>query len=288
MHVRQDIRCTPFEIESDVPGMDASIKGEVRVAQDAQLPQPVVVLCHGFKGFKEWGFIPHMAETLAADDFTTVSFNYSLNGDTDDDGWVHDSEKFKSNTFAQERDDVERVVTAVRNGTLPEAAAMDGAQVILAGHSRGGAAVLQAAARDEKICAAIVLASIAAFPEMDPEAVAQWRQAGEHWVENTRTGQKTPLGTALLEEMSSQPELIMNAAKEVCCPTLIVHGEGDETVPVAAAHALHEWIPESTKVIIEEADHAFGIKHPMRRMTDEFERVITEVKTFLHRVCGRA
>jgi ATP:cob(I)alamin adenosyltransferase len=43
-------------------------------------PDTAVVLVHGFKGFKDWGFFPHTAEALAADGHAAISLNFSLNG----------------------------------------------------------------------------------------------------------------------------------------------------------------------------------------------------------------
>ena len=35
---------------------------------------------HGFKGFKDWGFFPHLADRLARAGLVAVSFNFSGSG----------------------------------------------------------------------------------------------------------------------------------------------------------------------------------------------------------------
>ena len=41
---------------------------------------PTVIICHGFKGFMEWGFFPPLAELLVERGFTVIRFNYSGSG----------------------------------------------------------------------------------------------------------------------------------------------------------------------------------------------------------------
>lgn len=44
---------------------------------------PLVIFCHGFKGFKDWGCFPYMMDKLAAEDNFCVWFNFSYNGTGD-------------------------------------------------------------------------------------------------------------------------------------------------------------------------------------------------------------
>ena len=41
---------------------------------------PIIIFCHGFKGFKDWGTFNLMAETFARNNFIFVKFNFSYNG----------------------------------------------------------------------------------------------------------------------------------------------------------------------------------------------------------------
>ncbi|MGH7538277.1 MAG: alpha/beta hydrolase family protein, partial [Gemmatimonadales bacterium] len=50
------------------------LRGDVRAAGG---DRPAVVICHGFKGFKDWGYFPKAAERLARSGFAAVSFNFS-------------------------------------------------------------------------------------------------------------------------------------------------------------------------------------------------------------------
>ena len=44
--------------------------------------KPVVVFCHGFKTFKDWGTMDLIAKEFANNDFVFLKFNFSHNGTT--------------------------------------------------------------------------------------------------------------------------------------------------------------------------------------------------------------
>ena len=41
---------------------------------------PVIIICHGFKGFKNWAFFPVLADYLAQSGYIAITFNFSRNG----------------------------------------------------------------------------------------------------------------------------------------------------------------------------------------------------------------
>ena len=43
---------------------------------------PLIIFCHGYKGFKDWGAWPLLSEALAASGFVVIKFNFSHNGGT--------------------------------------------------------------------------------------------------------------------------------------------------------------------------------------------------------------
>lgn len=45
--------------------------------------KPLVIFCHGFKGFKDWGGFPYMMEKMAGEGFAALSFNFTYNGVTE-------------------------------------------------------------------------------------------------------------------------------------------------------------------------------------------------------------
>jgi hypothetical protein len=82
-------------------------------APDRPGPRPVVVLCHGFKGFMDWGFFPPLAELLTDRGFAVVRFNFTGSGMQPGDVLVTDPESFRRATFTQDVRELTRVLEAL-------------------------------------------------------------------------------------------------------------------------------------------------------------------------------
>lgn len=139
---------TPVLTRHRLDGVLGEILVDVR-AGNRRVSGPAVVLCHGFKGFKDWGFIPPLAERLARAGYVVVAWNASGSG-VDDTGEFVWPDRFGRNTFSAELADLESVLRAVEGGILDVAPPTS---VGLVGHSRGGGLAILAAARDERIAA---------------------------------------------------------------------------------------------------------------------------------------
>ena len=63
--------------------------------------KPVVIFCHGYKGFKDWGAWHLVAEAFAETGFCFVKFNFSHNGGTVENPIdFPDLEAFANNNFS--------------------------------------------------------------------------------------------------------------------------------------------------------------------------------------------
>ena len=71
-----DIRAWPF-VHTNRYG--DPLRGNVHLPE-GDAPSPVLVICHGFKGFKDWGMFPFAADVLASRGISVLRFNFSLNG----------------------------------------------------------------------------------------------------------------------------------------------------------------------------------------------------------------
>src|SRR3954469_18486308 len=79
--------------------------------------RPAVVVVHGFKGFKDWGMFPHLAERLALAGLTALTLNLSGSG-VDDAGEFSLPDRFGHNTFSAELQDVRGVIDSLMAGSL--------------------------------------------------------------------------------------------------------------------------------------------------------------------------
>jgi fermentation-respiration switch protein FrsA (DUF1100 family) len=264
------IREASFALDS--PRGDGRIDGDVRFPEGADEPLPVVVFCHGFKGFKDWGPFPAWGRFLAEAGFGSVLFNFSYNGvaaaaPTE----FTEPGKFEENTFTRELDDLAAVIGAAASGGLP-GPALDVApdaddaegRLGLMGHSRGGGTAILHAARSERVRALATWSAVGGFIErFSPEQIADWEERGYTEVQNSRTGQTMRLGRVLYDDARAHRDQldVAEAASRVAAPWLLVHAADDEAVPFAEAQDLNEAAADAEFV---EADggHTFGGAHP--------------------------
>ena len=148
------------------------------IRYDPALPDaPVLVICHSFMAFKDWGFFPHVGARIAEAGFTTVSFNFSRNGVPPGADRISDFDAFASNSFSRELADLRTVVGAVREGNLCDGRG-DGGTLILLGHSRGGGVAATFASRDPHVAALVTWSGISTFDRWNTRQKEGWRKRG--------------------------------------------------------------------------------------------------------------
>jgi len=277
----------PFDLPGPVAGR---IHGFIDLPEGTGR-RPTVVVCHGFKGFMEWGFFPALAELLTARGFVVVRFNFSGAGMEPGEDRVTDLESFRVHTFSREQADLHAVLDAVGSTLAPDR--VNPRRLGLVGHSRGGAAAILTAGapkRRESIHALVTWSAVATFDRMGEEEKEAWRRQGQVTVLNSRTGQELPMGIEVLEDLERHPaELdVIAAAGRIGAPWLILHGAEDETVPVAEARRLYEAAggggAEGVELeTIPGAGHTFGAVHPFAGPTPQLTRVFNATQTWLRR-----
>jgi pimeloyl-ACP methyl ester carboxylesterase len=231
-----------------------------------------VVLVHGFKGYKDWGFFPWLAEQLVADRHAVVSFNLTGSGIGSDPHAFTELEAFAANTYSREQEDIARVVEAVRGDLLPRPPD----RVALLGHSRGGAGVVLRGAADPAIDALVTWAAVGNLDRWDESTRAEWRRSGRIFALNSRTGQQMPMDVSLLEDFEANRESldVLNAAGRLGQPWLIVHGTDDETVRAEDARSLARVAHDARLLLIDGTGHTFGAVHPFAGPTSALEAAV--------------
>jgi pimeloyl-ACP methyl ester carboxylesterase len=263
---------TPTLTKHSIPGTLGPILVDVR-AGGRSAARPAVLVLHGFKGFKDWGMFPPLAERLALAGFSAVSPNLSGSG-VDDGGEFSLPERFGHNTFSAELQDVSTLVDALIAGQLgvPPPSALG-----LIGHSRGGGVAVLRAASDPRVRALVTWAAIASVERWPPRERTAWRAAGRSEVRNARTGQVLPLYTDVLDdiEQNAGPLDIEAAAERIAIPWLLIHGTNDESVGFSEAELLKGASSRKTTRLmpVEGGGHTFGATHPWRSGTPELETV---------------
>jgi len=238
--------------------------------------RPTVVIGHGFKGFKDWGFFPWLAERLALAGFTAVTFNFSGSGVGPASEVVDEPDRWFRQTLSNDLADFDTVIGHAAEAAPP--------WIGLVGHSRGGGTAVIQAARDARVRALVTWA--AGFSRHAAAELERWRLEGRIQVVNSRTGQVLPIGTASLDDLEANGRGsldVLAAASRVRAPWLIVHGKADESVASSDAEQLARasGSARTTLLLADGAGHTFGARHPWAGSTPELDGVIDATARFL-------
>jgi dienelactone hydrolase len=200
-----------------------------------------VIMCHGFKGHRRWGFIPTLAQRLAGVGIAAMAMDFSHNGRTPDGeaGFIA-PDRFAANTIARERADLDAVTSWAREGGGGSIAA--DARLGLWGHSRGGVAAILAALDDPSI-PAIATWSTAAHPDFYTDRQKErWRTDGGYRFTDNETGTPLELGLEYLDDIEGHRDEygLAQRVEHLRAAHLIVHGDHDLVIPVEDAVSLYE------------------------------------------------
>lgn len=241
--------------------------------------QPIIIFCHGYKGYKDWGAWNIMAKAITNAGFCFIKFNFSHNGGTTENPIdFPDLEAFGNNNYSKELEDLNDVITWAQT-SFKNNPNIDAKKIALIGHSRGGGIAILKAAEDTRITCLITLASVCDFAKRTATIgdLDTWKKDGVKYVLNGRTKQQMPHYYQFYEDFIANEERlnIKNAEQQLKIPHLIIHGDNDTSVKIDEAYALHKWNPESQLKIIKNADHVFNVKHPWHKekLSPELKKV---------------
>ena len=233
-------------------------------------PRAALLIAHGFKGYKEYGFIPRLAEAAADHGLLAHRFDFSHNGIATDPATFERPDLFEADTFGKQIADLDRVARAQSEGRLPGNSA-ERPQVWF-GHSRGGVTALLTAARralgelaGPEPAGVVTAAAPAHACNLDDEQRRELRENGSLATPSSRTGQMLRIGRAWLEEIEADPDRFdpVRAAGQITRPLIAIHGDGDDTVPPEAADRLAAAASAGRSHHIPDAGHTFNARNPL-------------------------
>jgi len=263
------------------------------MAVDLFLPEDIIgdsglnvtIFCHGFKGFKDWGFIPHLHEFLVDENNALITFNHSLNGVKETD--FDDLESFSVNTVGNELRDLESLALWI-NETGSKEYPINPKKITWIGHSRGGGnVILFGSLFPDFVHKIITWSAIDSYEHLfnyvDKD---KWEKDGIYFIENKRTKQQMPLSFELWKEYEEHKERyqIISSARSITQPLLILHGSQDESVDINSSKRIYESCLHSIFIPISEAGHTFGCAHPMNSLAaapEPFWKVLENTYEFI-------
>lgn len=249
------------------------------------LNAPCLIFVHGFKGFKDWGFWKFSANYFAERGYFVLTFNFSHNGIGEDPLEFTEPEKFASNTFSLEVEELNEIINNYSKGFFGQT---ENNLIGITGHSRGGAVSILTAAENRRVSALCTWASISKIDRYTERQKGEWRSKGYLEVMNSRTGQMMRMNAELLEDIERNKDGSLNIEKAtggLRIPYLIIHGEQDVTVPVKEAEQLYKWSDKTTSEmeVIQSAGHTFNIVHPFTGSNDKFDKVLKLTEKFFNK-----
>jgi uncharacterized protein len=251
--------------------------------------RPIVIVCHGFKGFKDFAFFPYTSRKLCEQGFAVVTMNFSGNGIGDDPLSFTALDKFAQNTISQELDDIEAVLDGIASGVLLGTQG-DVRRIGIMGHSRGGCTAIVKAAPDPRLKCLVTWASPAALGRYSDELLRQWKEDGRYNFVNARTKQDMFVNYAYLEDIQANCERysLDLAVSQLTIPYMTVHGTEDESVSVEAAHWLYSYAKtgQAELALVEGGTHTFRTKHPFDGSTPALDQAIDRTVAWFRRWLG--
>jgi dienelactone hydrolase len=199
-----------------------------------------VILCHGMESNKESEKIVALARWFNERGISALRFDFACANEK--------TGKFEEITYSGETDDLRAAFDFLQRRGV--------GKIGVFGSSMGGTVSVLFAAQEKKVAALVTLAA-PVHPEkiteklLTPGAVEEWRKKGYVTYHGRR------INVTMLEDLQTID--VPKAASEVLCPTLVIHGDRDDTVPVEEARELFSLLAGEKKIsIFPGADHRFS------------------------------
>ena len=216
----------------------------------AGIPRGGVILCHGMESNKESDKLVLLSQELAQRGLLALRFDFACAGAAG---------KFEEITYSREIEDLQAAFSFMRDRHVEK--------IALLGSSMGGTVALLCAAQHMGVTTIVTVAA-PVHPErfasrlLTPAQVQEWRKTGYTLYHGRR------INVSLLDDLEkiNVPE----AAQNIDCPVLILHGDEDDVVPVEEAHELYGYLPGSKRLsLLKGADHRLSDPASMNQAVSE-------------------
>jgi len=245
---------------------------------------PILLILHGFKGFKNWGFFPYISEYFCSLGYATFTMNFSLNGVTDEVGDVFDIEKFARNTLSRELNEAEIMIDWLLKDTINSLGIHWNKKLYILGHSRGGGIAALTNSRRKEVTASVHWASVGKFGRTTTRQNELWKKSGKLDIPNSRTGQVLHQNYSYYEDLQQNNESlsIINAVIKTSNPMLFIHGSQDLVIRPQEVSVLPKL--NAQKIVhykeINQTGHTFSVQHPMEFVPDALTNALEVSSTF--------
>ena len=226
---------------------------------------PIIILCHGFTTSKDNFTNRKLEEILNQKNIVTFRFDFFGHGESEGD--------FSQITISEGVDDILQAVKYLKT--------LGYSKIGLFGGSFGGICAIMAASKIKDLYLLALKSAVGNYKERDlavksKEELTSWKQEG-YQIYVSGNGDEHKLNYSFFEDYDNNDGYI--AAENIKIPTLVVHGDADESVPVEQAVKISKILQNGKLELVEGANHHYsGLGH--------FDKMIKIISDFIIKESG--
>lgn len=206
-------------------------------------PFPAVIICHGFKGYKEQGHLRTLATELARNGIAALRFDFG-------NGVGKSYGKMEDISLTQYLEDLKVVVDFISKQKF-----VDKKRLGLTGHSLGGQLVFHYAPADKRVKALVGLAGSyyrgKGRTGLEKKAISQMAEAkktGYFFINSERTKKRYKIKIDFYFDLIKHDTI--KQIKKIKIPSLLLHGSKDSSVRQSSSRDLYKLLKQPKKLIV--------------------------------------
>jgi len=222
--------------------------------------RPVIILCHGFTTSKESFTTIKLEEILNKENIATFRFDFFGHGESEG--------NFSEITISEGVDDILQAIEYLKS--------LGYSKIGLFGSSFGGTCSIMAASKSNDLYLLTLKSPLVNYIERDlakksKKELDDWKEKGYHNYIDSK-GKEHRMNYTFFEDAYNNDGY--KAATKIHIPTLIVHGNEDQAVPIEQSVKVSEILSNGKLEIIEGANHHYsGEEH--------FDKMINFISDFI-------
>ena len=181
---------------------DGVLHGDLHYAGHTSCP--ILLIIHGFRGSKNWGFFPTIAEEFAQNGSIVLTWNMSLNGYSKNSQYIDQPDNFARNTITQEMVDTQSIIDSI----LQDDRIISGdirshwnGDIHVLGHSRGGGIGSLISAENPSIKKLALWNTISRFGRFTERQKKLWSETGTFPIDETEDGKVIAMNYTYISDL---------------------------------------------------------------------------------------
>jgi uncharacterized protein len=224
--------------------------------------KPIIILCHGFFSSKDSRTFTSFEKLLNEKNISTFRFDFLGHGESEG--------LFEDITISEAVDDILNAIKFLKD--------LGYNKIGLIGSSFGGISSIMAASKTNELFVLGLKCPVSDYYETtkrkkSEEELIMWKEVGfDFYIRKDKTALR--LNYTFYEDFKNNDAY--KAAELINIPTLIVHGNKDQLVPIDQSIKTSKIIKNCKLEIIENADHFFKEKEHFEKMLNLFVEFVEE------------